>query len=851
MQHALDHEFWMSENSAIVLEINATDNDGDTLSIHLTGGEDAGLFSVETLSDHNMSLDRIVFDGTPDFEDPIDADSNNTYTVYFRVVDGHGGYDEKRLTIRVTDVFENNGPKFVMDSNISVPENETFITELNASDPDGDELTFSISYGDDADVFDINQSTGELVFRVPPNFEDPADDDLDNIYELTLGVSDGYDSDYLNLRVVVLDVFENNGPEFVMDSNISVPENETFITELNASDPDGDELTFSISYGDDADIFDINQSTGELIFRVPPNFEDPADDDLNNIYEVTLGVSDGYESDYISLWVNVLGIYENQAPSFRTNGKIQAFENDFYVFEFNASDPDGDQLMYSILHGDDAAFFGINSINGLLSFVTAQDFESPNDKNEDNLYELTVGVSDGEFQSFINLEVTLNDVYEDDGNYTGGEDGDGNESEFWGHPIFNFPASTLQNLTGESLLPGYYAVVETGPYFVDLEPVILESNGSWLPTTESDYVNMVPGYYSDAHNLWQNLQSLMDEPVGFLSGVHHDDNETLPSDHNESELGAFDIMLSNNRVFENEEPGTLVGYIEVIPLSEVNNSTGDEFDLYSAINFELLFGQDYFQLDDGMLFTNAYLDYEESSEQMIIIGAADPNGFIMEYEFIIEVEDRFQPIVRSTRAASVDTDSAWLGGQLLDGGGESRYLEKGVLLSNHPRPDIHDKDTIIFVSDGNQTNEFFEVYVENLLSENTYFYRAYAKNDEGIAYGATYRFTTQAIPISPDWTDAEPIESAEGWWNSPWFGAFFVSEDESWILHEGLGWLFLLPQEEGIWMWQEELGWLWTEESIYPYFYSLEMDWIFYHGSSSRSSLFYGFRDERWLAVPK
>ena len=75
--------------------------------------------------------------------------------------------------------------------------------------------------------------------------------------------------------------------------------------------------------------------------------------------------------------MNVLGIYENQAPSFQTNGKIQAFENDFYVFEFNASDPDGDQLIYSILHGDDAYLFGINSINGLLSFVVPQDYENP------------------------------------------------------------------------------------------------------------------------------------------------------------------------------------------------------------------------------------------------------------------------------------------------------------------------------------------------------------------------------------------------------------------------------------------------------------------------------------------
>ena len=604
-------------------------------SIHLTGGEDAGLFSVESLSDHNMSLDRIVFDGTPDFEDPIDADSNNTYTVYFRVVDGHGGYDEKRLTIRVTDVFENNGPEFFMDSNISVPENETFIAELNASDPDGEELTFSILYGDDAGIFDVNESTGELSFRFPPSFEHPDDQDLDNIYEVTLGVSDGHETDYLNLRVHVLDVFENNGPEFFMDSNISIPENETFIAELNASDPDGEELTFSILYGDDAEIFDVNESTGELSFRFPPSFEHPDDKNLDNIYEVTLGVSDGHETDYLNLRVHVLDVHENQAPVFQTNGIVHAFENEPLVFEFNASDPDGDELIYYILYGEDAYLFELNSITGLLSFVVPQDYEDPQDQNEDNFYELTVAVSDGELESIINLEVALQDVYEDENSHQGEGEGDGNESEFWGHPIFQFSASTLQVLTGELLLPGHYAVVETGPYFVDLEPVILESNGSWLPTTESDYVNMVPGYYSDADNLWQSLQLLMDEPVGFLSGFYHDDNETLPPEHNESEIGAFEIMLSNNRILENEAPGSFVGEIYAMPLYEYVDSFYHHLDPQSSINFELLMGHQFFRLEGGILFTNDYLDYEYSSEQTIVVGAFGPDGFIMERSLLL------------------------------------------------------------------------------------------------------------------------------------------------------------------------------------------------------------------------
>ena len=172
-------------------------------------------------------------------------------------------------------------------------------------------------------------------------------------------------------------------------------------------------------------------------------------------------------------------------------------------------------------------------------------------------------------------------------------------------------------------MPGHYAVVETGPYFVDLEPVILESNGSWLPTTESDYVNMVPGYYSDADNLWQSLQLLMDEPVGFLSGVYHDDNETLPPEHNESEIGAFEIMLSNNRILENEAPGSIVGEIYAMPLYEYVDSFYHRLDPQSSINFELLMGINFSASKVGILFTNDYLDYEYSSEQTIVVGHSD------------------------------------------------------------------------------------------------------------------------------------------------------------------------------------------------------------------------------------
>jgi Cadherin domain len=75
---------------------------------------------------------------------------------------------------------------------VSVAENGTAVTTVAAADPDaGQTLTFSIVGGADAPLFRIDGSTGALAFASAPDFEAPADANADNIYEVTVQVSDG------------------------------------------------------------------------------------------------------------------------------------------------------------------------------------------------------------------------------------------------------------------------------------------------------------------------------------------------------------------------------------------------------------------------------------------------------------------------------------------------------------------------------------------------------------------------------------------------------------------------------------------------------------------------------------
>lgn len=104
---------------------------------------------------------------------------------------------------------DNTAPNFTSPETASVEENTlgTFYT-ATASDADGDPLTFSIDGGADEALFSIADD-GALSFISPPDFENPEDADADNVYEVTIEVSDGAATAALDLAVTVTDLAED------------------------------------------------------------------------------------------------------------------------------------------------------------------------------------------------------------------------------------------------------------------------------------------------------------------------------------------------------------------------------------------------------------------------------------------------------------------------------------------------------------------------------------------------------------------------------------------------------------------------------------------------------------------
>ena len=106
--------------------------------------------------------------------------------------DAGGGYGSSMNT---APVISNT------DMNISVQENQTSAFTVNASDANGDSLTYSLS-GDDSSLLSIS-NTGVVTFNTAPDYENPTDTDSNNIYKITASVSDGRLSTSKNFEITV------------------------------------------------------------------------------------------------------------------------------------------------------------------------------------------------------------------------------------------------------------------------------------------------------------------------------------------------------------------------------------------------------------------------------------------------------------------------------------------------------------------------------------------------------------------------------------------------------------------------------------------------------------------------
>ena len=384
-----------TENGAgAVATFTAVDPEGKSIVWSLAGSGDMEYFSVEN--------GVLSFKSAPDFEAAADADRNNTYVVTVQASDG--GDDTtamKELTVEVTNVEE---PGTVMLSTLQ-PQVGVAIT-ATLSDPDN--VTAN------SESWQWYRGNSEIVGATIVSYT-PTTGDVGSVLRATAMYDDGEDEDKTAQETsahAVRQAPETNIPPSFPDQDLNelgvqtaqtreVAENTPAGTDLGApvvaSDPDV--LTYSL---DDtgAESFDINRATGQLITKVALNFEGTPPD------TVTVTATDPFGATVMSV-VTITVTDVNEAPMVTGDASIDHAESNaeqvaalvadpgvYTGSDVDAADPVAD-LDWS-LSGADASKFSIPETGATraLSFKANPDYESPGDSGGDNVYEVTLMVTD-------------------------------------------------------------------------------------------------------------------------------------------------------------------------------------------------------------------------------------------------------------------------------------------------------------------------------------------------------------------------------------------------------------------------------------------------------------------------
>ena len=263
-----------TENTTALATFTATDADGDTLTYSISGGVDKDLFQIDS------STGVLTFISAPDYENPLDADTDNVYDVQVSATDPSGASTSVGYVVTVNDV--NETPSALALSASTFAENAAGVTVgiLSATDPDsGETFTYSIS-GTDKDSFELSGTTLKLKDSVSADFETDAS------YSITLTATDSADNtvskDY---TITVTDV---NEEATLVLGNTTISENSIggSVGTITITDPDiGSNNTLSIS-GTDKDSFELSGTTLKLKDSVSADFETDAS------YSITLTATD-------------------------------------------------------------------------------------------------------------------------------------------------------------------------------------------------------------------------------------------------------------------------------------------------------------------------------------------------------------------------------------------------------------------------------------------------------------------------------------------------------------------------------------------------------------------------------
>lgn len=309
-------EISTDEDTPVQITPNVTDANGDSLTFTVTEEPKHGTLTAFDEAGTATYTPTAEYDGTDEFK--------------FKANDGVE--DSNTATVKIT-VNAGNDPPTTEDQSVSVNEGGEVQITLSGSDPDGDDLTFSVT--EDPESGTLSGDAPNLVYRPSEGFSG-AD-------SFAFVANDGAADS--NVSRVNITVSATNDSPSAHGTSVETNEDASVTVTLNASDPDSDQLAFTIisqpSHGTLGAITPVDASSATVAYSPAANY--------NGADSFTFAVSDGAQtSNAATVGIDVKPV--NDAPV-ASSQSLAVNAGQTVEITLSATDPEGDALTFTIVEG--------------------------------------------------------------------------------------------------------------------------------------------------------------------------------------------------------------------------------------------------------------------------------------------------------------------------------------------------------------------------------------------------------------------------------------------------------------------------------------------------------------------
>ncbi len=287
-------------------------------------------------------------------------DPSVEYDIQVRAINANGPGPWSALTAATPG---NEAPTLTGPTSVPYDENGTGpVATYSAADPEGATIAWSLS-GADSDAF--SGDAGVLTFNSPPDYEAPADDGHNNVYQVTMRASDGTNTTRRAVTVTVTNVDEAGS---VTLSSVQPQVGTPFVATL--TDPDGQISATTWVWERSSD-----ETTWTPIGGETAKSYTPVAGDTGNFLRATATYTDGAGSGKSEKCAAPHRVRSapvtNSAPTFPTSTLDLAVQVNLGAGSdvgapVTAQDPENDPLTYT-LTGPDTACFSIDWISGQIT----------------------------------------------------------------------------------------------------------------------------------------------------------------------------------------------------------------------------------------------------------------------------------------------------------------------------------------------------------------------------------------------------------------------------------------------------------------------------------------------------